>query len=61
MVIFKVDPETGGLVRGPDGLAVKTKAGEVGQIVGKSIKGTCRLVLLFLFIATLLAKNVGLF
>lgn len=44
MVIFKVDPETGELVRGPDGLAVKTKAGEVGQIVGKSIKGTRILV-----------------
>ena len=46
VVIFKVDPETGELVRGPDGLAVKTKAGEVGQIVGKSIKGTRTLVFL---------------
>ena len=41
VVIFKVDPETGELVRGPDGLAMRTKPGEVGQIVGKSIKGIC--------------------
>ena len=39
VVIFKVDPETGELVRGPDGLAVRTKPGEVGQIVGKSSRG----------------------
>ena len=44
VVIFKVDPETGELVRGPDGLAVKTKAGEVGQIVGKTIKGACNVL-----------------
>jgi len=41
VVIFKVDPETGELVRGSDGLAKRTKPGEVGQIVGKSIKGIC--------------------
>lgn len=39
VVIFKVDPETGELVRGADGLGVRTKPGEVGQIVGKSIRG----------------------
>jgi len=39
VVIFKVDPETGELVRGSDGLAKRTKPGEVGQIVGKSLKG----------------------
>ena len=39
VVIFKVDPETGKLVRGADGLGVRTKPGEIGQIVGKSIRG----------------------
>lgn len=39
VVIVKVDPDTGELVRGPNGLAVKTEAGEVGQIVGRSFKG----------------------
>ena len=39
VVILKVDPETGELVRGSDGLAKTTKPGEVGQIVGKIIKG----------------------
>lgn len=49
VVIFKVDPDTGELVRGADGLAVRTKPGEVGQIVGKSIKGSFFL-LIFLFL-----------
>ena len=39
VVIVKVDPDTGELVRGPNGLAVKTKVGEVGQIVGRGFKG----------------------
>ena len=39
VVIFKVDPDTGELVRGADGLALRTQPGEVGQIVGKSIQG----------------------
>lgn len=39
VVIVKVDPDTGVLVRGADGLAIRTKPGEVGQIVGKSLKG----------------------
>lgn len=51
VVIFKVDPDTGELVRGADGLAVRTKPGEVGQIVGKSIKGSFFL-LIFYFYAT---------
>ena len=39
VVILKVDPETGELVRGSDGLGKRTEPGEVGQIVGKIIKG----------------------
>ena len=39
VTIIKVDPDTGEIVRGADGLAVRTKPGDVGQIVGKSSKG----------------------
>ena len=33
--LFKMDPETGELLRGPDGLCVSCKLGEVGQLLGK--------------------------
>ena len=39
VVVIKVDPETGEIARGSDGLAIKTQPGEVGQIVGKSVSG----------------------
>ena len=45
VTIIKVDPDTGEIVRGADGLAVRTKPGDVGQIVGKSSAG-----ILFYFI-----------
>ena len=36
--LFKLDPESGELLRGPDGLCVPCKRGEVGQLAGAITK-----------------------
>lgn len=35
IIVIKVDPQTGEHIRGPNGLCVLAKAGEIGEIVGK--------------------------
>ncbi len=39
LYVVKVDPETGELLRGPDGQCIETRPGEPGEIIGKIVRG----------------------